>query len=289
MAGGPWRALPTASDGSSAYPGPYKATPEQQALFDKAVSCDGNTITYKLKKGIGDFNYAVTLGFSAVPNPTDHPGADTGEEYTNAPWSNGPYMIESYTPGAGGNLTLARNPNWASANDGGYRGAYPDKWVVEFAVDAKIADQRLLQPTGDDVNALQYGAIQPENLETVFSDANTAKPEFADRAFTDYDPYARYYWIRQDKVTNLKIRQAMAVALDRAAIRARAMFITSEIAGPAGLPGMFIGTGPLTVTTVVRVTEPVRFGLVTFIEDPGGKAPLGMMGSTVAGPVWLIW
>ena len=85
-----------------------------QDLFDKAVSCDGNTITYKLAQPVADFNYTVTLGFAAVPNPTDHPGADTGEGYDTAPWSDGPYMITNFTAGVGGNLTLERNPNWSA-------------------------------------------------------------------------------------------------------------------------------------------------------------------------------
>lgn len=201
------------------YPGPYKATADQQALFDKAVVCAGNKITFNLKLGVADFNYTATLGMGAVPNPKDHPGADTGEQYTNAPWSDGPYMIQSYTPGKGGTLVLVRNPNWSSANDGNYRGAYPDKWVVDLGLDPTVVDQRLMQPSGNDSFALQYGAIQPENLATIFSDAKTANAQYAGRAFSDYDPYARYYWVRADKVPNVKIRQAMAVALDRGALQ----------------------------------------------------------------------
>jgi peptide/nickel transport system substrate-binding protein len=211
--------IPKNADGSSQYPGPYKATPDQQALFDKAVSCDGNKITYNLAKPIPDFNYTVTLGLAAVPNPTDHPGVDTGEEYTLKPWSDGPYMIDSYTPGKGGNLTLVRNPNWT---DDGYRGAYPEKWVVDLGLDPDVVDGRLMAPTGDDVYALQYGNVQTQNFNTVFSDAHTAAPAFAGRAFSDFDPYVRYWWINLDKVKNEKIRQAMAVALDRDSIRAAA-------------------------------------------------------------------
>ncbi len=215
---------------TSAYGGPYddnlsifsdkamtQPVPNDKAAYDAAVSCDGNTITYKLNHAVPDFNYTVTLGFDAVPNPTDHPGADTGENYTNAPWSDGPYMIDSFSPGVGGSLVLVRNPNWV---DDGYRPALPDKWEVDFAIDPKVLDQRLMQPNGNDVYALQYGAIQPENLNTIFVDPHTAQPDFTGRAFSDYDPYSRYYWIRTDKVTNVKIRQAMAVALDRDAIRA---------------------------------------------------------------------
>jgi len=212
--------IPKAKDGNSQYPGPYKATPAQQALYDKAVVCDGNKITYHLSSPIADFNYTVTLGMGAVPNPKDHPGVDTGEQYTLKPWSNGPYMIESYTPGVGGSLNLVRNPNWDTSQDGGYRGAYPDKWVFLIGLDPQVADQRLMAPQGDDQFALGYGNVQTQNMTTVFSDAKTAAAGFTGRAFSDFDPYVSYWWINIDRVKNEKIRQAMAVALDRDAIRA---------------------------------------------------------------------
>jgi peptide/nickel transport system substrate-binding protein len=212
----PYLDIPTADDGSSAYKGPYDGT--GQDLFDKAVSCDGNTITYKLKQPVADFNFTTTLGFAAVPNPTDHPGADTGEGYDTAPWSDGPYMITNFTAGVGGNLTLDRNPNWSAAVDD-YRPAYPDKWVVDFGIDPKVADPRLMTPTGDDQFAVMYGTVQPENLATIFTDPHTAAPQFAGRAFSDYDPYTNYIWIRTDKVTDKAVRQAMGIALDRDAIR----------------------------------------------------------------------
>jgi len=211
--------IPKSDDGSSQYPGPYKATPDQQALFDAAVQCAGNTITFKLGQTVADFNYTTTLGFGAVPNPVDHPGIDTGENYVgDAVWSDGPYKISSYSPGEGGSLVLERNASWASASDD-YRGAYPDKWVINFGLDLKLIDQRLIQSTGDDAFAIDYAAIQPENLTSIFSDSHTALPQYRERAFSDFDPYTLYYWINVPKVPNLKIRQAMAAALDRDAIR----------------------------------------------------------------------
>ena len=211
--------IPTKTDGSSAYPGPYTANAAQQALFDKAVVCDGNTITFHLNRPVADFNYTVTLGFGAVPNPVNHPGVDDAEKYDEHPWSDGPYLIDAFKPGLGGTLVLKRNPYWDASTDN-YRGAYPDQWIVEFGIDPKVLDQRLMNPTGNDQYAVAYGNVQPDDLTAIFSDAHTANPEFAGRAFSDYDPYSRYYWIRTDKVTNLQIRQAMAVALDRDAIRA---------------------------------------------------------------------
>ena len=220
----------------SAYGGPYTdnlvgvfadnaattAIPNNKAAFDKAVTCEGNKITYHLSQPIADFNYTATLGLGAVPNPTDHPGVDTGEAYTTKPWSNGPYMIDNYTSGVGGQLTLVRNPNWTSAQDNGYRGAYPDKWVVLLGLDPTVADERLMSPRGDDSFALGYGNVQTQNLTKVFSDAHTPAAGFTGRAFSDYDPYVRYYWINIDKVKNEKIRQAIAVAVDRDSIRTAA-------------------------------------------------------------------
>jgi peptide/nickel transport system substrate-binding protein len=206
--------IPTEADGSSAYKGPY--TKVGQDLYDKAVTCDGKTITFNLNKPIADFNYTVTLGFGAVRQSDD-----TGETYgTVAPYvtSNGPYQVESYTTGNGGKYILVRNPNWKKESDP-YRRAFPDRWEVHFGIDPKVLDQRIMQSAGNDAFAIQYGQIQPENLGVIFTDPNNTTAEYAGRAISGFDPYSRYYWIDNTKVTNVKIRQAMAVALDREAIR----------------------------------------------------------------------
>jgi peptide/nickel transport system substrate-binding protein len=216
IAGGPTFAIqyldiPKDDEGESQYKGPY--TGEGQALFDDAVKCDGKTITFRLNQPVPDFNYTVTLGFSPVPK-----AKDTGESYTNEVFSNGPYKIEKYEKGNGGSLVLVRNENWNPASDT-VRKAYPDRWEVLFGIDGKIGDQRLIASQGNDAFAIGYGGIQPENLTQIFKDPETPNPEFEGRAFSDYDPYALYYWIDTKKVSNVKHRQAIAVALDRDAIR----------------------------------------------------------------------
>lgn len=219
---------------ASAYAGPYdedlrifadeglsETIPSDVAAFDSAVSCDGNTITFELGKPVADFNYTTTLGMSPVPNPTDHPDLlDPGEGYgvTSQLWSNGPYRVESYTQGPGGSMVLVRNENWDQASDP-IRPAYPDSWVIQFGIDSKLLDQRLMNPSGDDEFAMQYGQVQPENLPTIFADADTPTADFEGRAISGFDPYSRYYWVNVEKVPNEKIRQAMSVALDRTAAR----------------------------------------------------------------------
>jgi peptide/nickel transport system substrate-binding protein len=221
ISGGPKYAIayldiPTDPDGSSSYKGPYKQT--GQALFDKAVTCspDNKTVTFHLNKPVADFDYTVTLGFSPVPK-----AADTGETYgstTVLPVSSGPYKVDSYTTGYGGKMLLSRNPNWNQASDP-YRTPYPDRWEVDFGIDPKVLDQRIMQSSGKDQYAIQYGQVQPEDLAAIFTDPQTTTAAFTGRAISGFDPFVLYYWIDVNKVKNPKIRQAMAVALDRKAIR----------------------------------------------------------------------
>jgi peptide/nickel transport system substrate-binding protein len=227
MGGGPtyqiqYLDVPFNADDTSKYPGPYTATADQQALFDKAVSCDGKTITFKMSKPNGAFNYATTLGMSPVPNPKDHPGIDIGEGYgvsnDSKPLSSGPYKVEDYSPGVGGTMTLVRNENWSEDVDP-IRKAYPDKWVVQLGLDPKLVDTRLLDPNSEDVFAISREDVQPENLATVFSDPLTPQAAFEGRAAAQLDPYTSYYWIDINKVTNEKHRQAISVAMDREGIR----------------------------------------------------------------------
>jgi len=79
-------------------------------------------------------------------------------------------------------------------------------------------DQRLMASNGPDATALMYGNVQPENLATIFQDPQTVNPQYQGRAWSAFDPYSIYYFINVQKVKNEKVRQAMAVALDRQAL-----------------------------------------------------------------------
>ena len=196
--------IPTDADGASEYKGPADGT--GQELFDKAVVCDGNTITFNLNQPVPDFNYAVTLGFSAVP-------ADmaAGVEYGDKPMSNGPYKIQEYAKGKGGKLVLVRNENWSPDVDP-YRKAYPDSWVVNFGIEESVADQRVIQSSGEDEYAMVQG-LTTASLPIVFED-----PQYESRRIDAFDPYTIYAAVNAQKIPDQKCRQALGVALDREAL-----------------------------------------------------------------------
>ena len=197
------------------YSGPVElnaaTTPEEQALFDSAVSCDAsNTITFRLKVPVADFNYAVTLlSFSPVPK-----ASDTGEGYDSAPVSSGPYKIESYVPGD--SLVLVRNENWNQASDP-IRKAYPDSIVYQFALESAVIDERMISDAGNDQTAVSADGLLPENLGTIFDN-----PKFENRRQDGYDPYVSYTAFNVKQVSCLEVRQAVWLALDREAIRTAA-------------------------------------------------------------------
>jgi peptide/nickel transport system substrate-binding protein len=211
ITGGPTYAIqyldiPSAKDGSSVYKGPYTTKGNDTAAYDKAVVCEGNKITFHLAKPIGDFNYTVTLGMGAVPK-----AADTAEKYTKKIVSNGPYKIQEYTKG--NQMVLVRNENWSKDSDS-YRPAYPDKIVVKFGLDQSVIDQRMIRDSGADQQAFMRESLLSSDLATVFND-----PRYESRRVTNFSPYVIYRVINVEKVPDLKQRQAIAVAMDRAQLR----------------------------------------------------------------------
>jgi len=203
--------IPSAEDGSSVYKGPYATTANDTAAYDKAVTCseDNKTITFNLKRSVGDFNYTVTyLSFSPVPK-----AKDTGDQYDLSPVSTGPYKIESYK--AKDQMVLVRNENWSAKSDP-LRKAYPDKIVVRFGLAEEVRDQLIL--TDSDKSSMSLDGILPTNLPTVFDDNGDPQKDFAERALNVYDPYVRYSAFNVKKVPCLEIRRAVYFAKDAAGL-----------------------------------------------------------------------
>lgn len=195
--------IPKDADGSSAYKGPYKGT--GQALYNKAVSCSGNTVTFKLSRSVADFNYALTYpAFAPVKK-----SKDTGDKYDLMPFSSGPYKIASYKIGDA--LTLVRNSKWKQSSDT-VRKPYPDTVELRFGVAQEVRDQIFLQDSIP--NAINFdGGMLPTNIRKFFADDSTKN-----RRSNVYDPYVRYAAMNVKKMNCLEVRQAVFFAIDTQAL-----------------------------------------------------------------------
>ena len=169
-------AIPKDPAGGSAYKGPYKKT--GQALFDKAVTCSGNTVTFRLNRSFSDFNYAMTYPAGA-PVPARK---DKGDKYDLRPFSDGPYKIAAYK--IGDEMHLVRNTKWSQKSDA-VRTPYPDDIVVRFGLNENVRDQIMLDDSIP--NTVNLDGLQPANLRAFWADPTKAK-----QRANVFDPYVRY-------------------------------------------------------------------------------------------------
>jgi peptide/nickel transport system substrate-binding protein len=197
-------AIPTNADGTSQYKGPYKKT--GQALFDKAVTCSGNTVTFNLNRSFADFNYALTYPAGAPVKASK----DTGDKYELRPFSNGPYKITSYK--IGDQMALERNAAWKKSSDP-VRTPYPDNIVVRFGLAEDVRDQIMLE---DQIpNTVSLDGMQPANMRAFFAD-----PTKKDQRFNVYDPYVRFAAMNTSAghMDCLDVRKAVFFAINTQAL-----------------------------------------------------------------------
>ena len=196
--------IPKNADGSSQYAGPYKKT--GQALFDKAVTCKGNTITFKLNRSFADFNYALTYPAGAPVKKSK----DSGDKYDLKPFANGPYKIESYK--IGDEMVLVRNAAWKKSSDS-VRTPYADNIVVRFGLAEDVRDQIMLDDSIP--NTVNLDGLMPANNRAFFDD-----PKKANQRMNVYDPYVRYAAmnVSAGHMDCLNIRKAVFFAINTQAL-----------------------------------------------------------------------
>jgi len=196
--------IPTATGGGSQYKGPY--TKVGQALYDKAVTCSKNTVTFNLNRTFADFNYALTYPAGAPVKASK----DTGDKYDLRPFASGPYKIASYT--IGDQMTLVRNTAWKKSSDR-VRTPYPDQIVVRFGLSQDVVDQIML--SNSNPNTVDLDALQPANLRKFFAD-----PTKKSQRMNVYDPYVRYgaMNISAGHMDCLNVRKAVFFAINTQAL-----------------------------------------------------------------------
>jgi len=201
--------IPKNEDGSSAYAGPYKKT--GQDAYDKAVTCSGTTITFKMAKPTGDFNMATTMtAFGAF-----RADKDQGDKSNYAIFSNGPYKLEgTWSANKGG--TFVRNDQWDPKTDT-IRKALPDKITWDESLTQETLYERLIANQGDDANAITFDQAPVAALSNVESGA-------PGRFSIVASPYTRYLTpnFKSKVMSNIKAREALALSTDRSAYVAAA-------------------------------------------------------------------
>lgn len=193
------------------YPGPYKASPEQQAAFEEAVSCDGKTITFTFNKPWADFPQAV-----AGMMMTD-PYKESFDEGAKSQWkvlSNGPYKVEGGKWDKNKGATLVRNESYDPATDDPetLRLALPDQ--IDYQIDpsdtaGELFNDRLIQDAGDVQNAITTARVAPAQFPKI-----TGPVE--ERYLNVESPYTQYLSpnFNNKVMQDVAVRRALAKSLD---------------------------------------------------------------------------
>jgi len=184
---------------TSGYTGPYKGK-----HLKSIETPDDKTIVFHLKAPFGDWPWIVSMpAFAPVPlsdNPTI---------YTREPVASGPYRVAEYKQGVA--ATLKRNPKWTPSSDE-VRTALPDTIVFSLGQDSPVIAQRLISDSGNDRNAFGAGMVPPAQLPQV-----TSNPQAKSRLAVGSAGPLQYLAINVERVKDVKVRQAIAYAVDRKA------------------------------------------------------------------------
>ena len=194
------------ADGSSTYAGPYAKT--GQSAFDKAVSCSGQTITFKLARAVPDFNQVVALSAFA-PVRSDK---DRGARSSTQIFSDGPYMLKG-TWQVGKGATFVRNPAWHQASDP-IRSARPAQVLYQEGVPVETVLARIMTNAGSDSLA-----VTADSAPQVLQNDILSSPAITARSSNPRGPFVDYLLpnFSRPAMSNPLVRQALATSTNRAA------------------------------------------------------------------------
>jgi peptide/nickel transport system substrate-binding protein len=206
------------------YKGPYKSGDY------KGVTIKGNTITIKMARPFPDMSY---WGAFPAMSPIPPGKASDPATYKNHPLATGPYKFAQYTPGQ--TLTLVKNPQWDPNTDPG-RHQYLDQIKFNFANDPSKTDQIVLSDSGEGQTTI---GIDP----VLAADYQTFKTKAANQLVTGPEPCTFMWYPDNRKITDIKVRQALAWAYPYQAAWASGGYVQGVTRIPAwnvippGIPG----------------------------------------------------
>jgi peptide/nickel transport system substrate-binding protein len=199
--------IPRKADGTSTYAGPFGGSSKAaQAAFDKAVSCDGQRITFTLTTPVPDFDKIVAVpAFAPVKR-----GEDKGKDGPYAVFSTGPYQLKgTWDPNSGG--TFVRNPHWDKASDP-IRKALPDSIRYIEGTESQTAVQEVVNDDGEHRQAVTFDPAPPAMQQHVLAD-----DKLRARSVNPFGQFVDYLApnLRSRVMANDKARQAFALATNR--------------------------------------------------------------------------
>lgn len=185
------------------------------ACLAKPATCDlakgvvadnaANMVTFHLLAPDGEFLDKLALAFAFVV-PGTVPNTDVGN---NAMPGTGPYKFAEYTPNK--QIRLVRNPYFKQWSAPAQPAGYPDEILLKFAlpIEAEITQVENNQADGV-VSAESLPADRLNELSTTYA------------AQTHLNPATALFYmalnVRVPPFNNLKVRQALNYAADRAAL-----------------------------------------------------------------------
>lgn len=199
--------VPTdAKTGLPSYTGPYTSSDAGKAAFDKAVSCEGSTITYKFNKPWPDFPLALAALQMLDPYKQSE---DKGDLSKFKIFSNGPYMIDGGTEwNKDKGATFVRNPEYDAATDtSDLRRALPDSIRFDIGKSPESVYDLILKDTGEAQAAVTASRIPPAYLPQVTDQS---------RYLNVASPYTSYLVPNTTRL-ELPIREALAASLNKEA------------------------------------------------------------------------
>lgn len=188
---------------NATYKGPYKSANAKPPGLEVR---DDKTLVFTFNTPRCDTPYAMSMN-TTVPVPQ---AKDTKDKYDDHPVASGPYKIKEYRKGQ--QMVLERNPNWDPATDP-IRHDYPDQFIFEIGPDVTQANERVIADRGEDQSAIAHDGIPQGLIPTV-----RGNQQYTSRVI---DAPTGLVWrlsINNDRVKDLKVRQAIAFALDKQSI-----------------------------------------------------------------------
>jgi peptide/nickel transport system substrate-binding protein len=188
---------------TTGYTGPFSGK-----QLSSIVTPNTKTIIFHLNKPYGDWPWVVsTTSMAPVPE-----GKAPAATFNNHPITNGPYAVQSYTPGT--SAILVRNKYWNAATDQNRSGG-PSKIILELNQDPTVEAQTLIADGSNAQNAFGADFVPPAQLAQVEND-----PSAKARLVTSPASPLEYVAVnvQSPKLKNLKVREALEYAVNRQAV-----------------------------------------------------------------------